>query len=108
MSIHGQRPASLILHLQRALRRNTHLPQARQLLAEALEAQHRLPEALAQFRLLVSENPGNQHWTYKVWKIGEQVRALLPDSLRPAPVYYHRPVHAPVVRPQPIAPLPLR
>jgi tetratricopeptide (TPR) repeat protein len=102
-SAHGQRPAVLIPHLQRALRQNPRLPQARQLLAEALEAQHRLPEALAQFRLLVAENPGNQHWTYKVWKTGEAVRAMLPDSLRPAPVYYRR---APRPRPEaPLAPL---
>ena len=87
----GQRPVALIPHLQRALRHNPRLPQARQLLAEALEAQHRLPEALVQFRLLVAENPGNQHWTYKVWKTGEAVRAALPDSLRQPTVYYRRP-----------------
>lgn len=93
---HGQRPAALIPHLQRALRHNPRLPQARALLAEALEAQHRLPEAFAQFRLLVAENPGNQHWTYKVWKVGELVRAALPDSLRPPTAYYRRAVPAPV------------
>ena len=92
--------------MQRALRRNPRLPGARIVLAEALEAQNRLPEALRQFRLLVVENPGNQHWTYKVWKTGEQARLLLPDSLRPARTYYPRPVAvAPVARPQPIAPL---
>jgi tetratricopeptide (TPR) repeat protein len=92
---HGQRPATLIPHLQRALRRNPRLPQARAMLAEALEAKHRLPEAFAQFRLLVAENPGNQHWTYKVWKTGELVRAALPDSLRPATSYYRRAAAAP-------------
>jgi tetratricopeptide (TPR) repeat protein len=100
---HGQRPAALIPHLQRALRRNPRLPQARALLAEALEAQHRLPEAFAQFRLLVAENPGNQHWTYKVWKTGELVRAALPDSLRPSTSYYRRAAPsavAPVAPPQ--------
>jgi tetratricopeptide (TPR) repeat protein len=100
---HGQRPAALIPHLQRALRRNPRLPQARILLAEALEAQHRLPEAFAQFRLLVAENPGNQHWTYKVWKTGELVRAALPDSLRPSTSYYRRaapPAVAPAAPPQ--------
>ncbi|MDJ0365365.1 tetratricopeptide repeat protein [Hymenobacter sp. H14-R3] len=102
-SAHGQRPASVIPHLQRALRRNPRLPGARIVLAEALEAQHRVPEALRQFRLLVAENPGNQHWTYKVWKTGEQARLLLPDSLRPARTYYSRPATvAPLVRPQPI------
>ena len=108
-SAHGQRPAALIPHLTRALRRNSRLPQARALLAETLEAQHRLPEALAQFRLLVVENPGNPHWTFKVWKTGQQVQLLLPDSLRSAPRYYYRrPVAAPP-RPAPIAPIaPLR
>ncbi|RZK56913.1 MAG: tetratricopeptide repeat protein, partial [Hymenobacter sp.] len=56
----GQRPAAIIPHLQRALRQNPRLPQARALLAEALEAQHRLPEALAQFRLLVAGVFGHQ------------------------------------------------
>ena len=101
----ARRPAAIIQHLTRALRRNPRLPQARALLAEALETQNRLPEALAQYRLLVAENPGNPHWTFRVWKMGGKVQALLPDSLRPAPRnYYRRP--APV-RPLPVAPLPL-
>jgi tetratricopeptide (TPR) repeat protein len=105
-SAHGQRPAAIIPHLQRALRRNPRLPEARVRLAEALEAQHRLPEALRQFRLLVNENPGNQHWTYKVWKTNDLVQASLPDSLRTAPrTYYRRPAPAPAARPQPVAPL---
>ncbi|MDO7873724.1 tetratricopeptide repeat protein [Hymenobacter sp. ASUV-10] len=105
----GQRPASIIPHLQRALRRNPRLPQARALLGEALEAQGKLPEALAQYRLLVAENPGNQHWTFKVWKIGEKVRMLLPDSLRPAPRYYYRRPVALPTRPAPVTPIaPLR
>ena len=101
----ARRPAAIIQHLTRALRRNPRLPQARALLAEALETQNRLPEALAQYRLLVAENPGNPHWTFRVWKMGGKVQALLPDSLRPVPrTYYRRP--APV-RPLPVAPLPL-
>lgn len=98
----GRSPVATIGHLTRALRRNPRLPQARQLLAEALETQNRLPEALVQYRLLVAENPGNQHWTFKAWKLGDRVLALLPDSLRPAPRFYRR--SAPV-RPVPIAPL---
>ena len=101
-SAHGQRPPALLLHLRRGLRHNPRLPGARALLAEALEAQHRLPEALRQFRMLVLENPGNQHWTFKVWKTAEQVRLLLPDSLRPPRAYYPRPAAPPTVRPQPI------
>ena len=111
LSANGQRPAALIPHLRRALRRNPRLPQARGLLAEALEAQGRLPEALTHYRLVVAENPGNQHWTFKVWKVGERVRLLLPDSLRPAPAYYYRRPVAPRRRPPPIEalqPLPLR
>ncbi len=99
-----RRPAAVIQFLTRALRRNPRLPQARALLAEALETQNRLPEALAQFRLLVAENPGNPHWTFKAWKTNERVQASLPDSLRPAPRYYYRRPAA--VRPLPIAPLP--
>ncbi len=50
-----RRPASPtrlepISPLRRALRRNPRLPQARIMLAEALEAQNRLLEALVQFR----------------------------------------------------------
>ena len=101
----ARRPAAIIQHLTRALRRNPRLPQARALLAEALETQNRLPEALAQYRLLVAENPGNPHWTFRVWKMGGKVQALLPDSLRPVPrTYYRRPAPA---RPLPVAPLPL-
>ena len=100
-----RRPQAVVQHLARALRRNPRLPQARALLADALETQNRLPEALAQYRLLTAENPGNSHWTFKLWKLNERVQALLPDSLRPAPRYY-RPRPAPG-RPLPISPLPL-
>lgn len=92
----------VIKHMQRALRRNPRLPQARALLAEALEAQGRLPEALTQYRRLVGENPGNQHWTFKVWKVGQQVQLLLPDSLRAMPRSYYRRPAAPVRRPAPV------
>ena len=91
----ARRPAVATVHLARALRRNPRLPQARALLAEAFEAQGRLPEALAQYRRLVAENPGNAHWTFKVWKTNDQVQALLPDSLRPAPRGYFRRPAAP-------------
>ena len=99
VSFQGQRPPALIAHLRRALRRNARLPGARALLAEALEAQHRLPEALAQFRLLVVENPGNTHWTYKVWTTSQQVQAALPDSLRTGPRYYYRRPAVPAAKP---------
>ncbi|QKG52417.1 tetratricopeptide repeat protein [Hymenobacter sp. BRD67] len=107
-SAHGQRPPVVIAHLQRALRRNPRLPGARAILAEALEAQRRLPEALRQYQMLVLENPSNQHWTFKVWKLRDLVQASLPDSLRTAPrSYYHRPPARP--RPvEPLAPLPMR
>ena len=55
----------------------------------------------------MAENPGNAHWTFKVWKMNERVQASLPDSLRTAPRYYYRRPVAPA-RPQPIAPLPSR
>ena len=101
-----RRPAVAVQHLTRALRRNPRLPQARALLAEALEIQNRLPEALIQYRLLVAENPGNSHWTFKVWKLGGRLQAFLPDSLRPTPRYYYRRPAAPQ-RIESINPLPL-
>lgn len=103
----ARQPVAIIQHLTRALRRNPRLPEARALLAEALEIQNRLPEALMQYRLLVAENPGNPHWTFKVWKTNERVQASLPDSLRTIPRYYYRRPAVPA-RPQPISPLPLR
>ena len=101
-----RRPAAVVQHLVRALRRNPRLPQARALLAEALEAQNRLPEALTQYRLLVAENPGNPHWTFNTWKLSGRIQSLLPDSLRPAPRYYQRRPAAPP-RLEPISPLPM-
>ena len=100
-----RKPAAVIEHLKRALRRNPRLPQARALLAEALEGQNRLPEALVHYRQLVAENPGNQHWTYKVWKIGERLQSQMPDSLRRSHRYYYRRPPAPV-RALPTSPLP--
>lgn len=90
-----RRFAEALPHLQRALRRASRLPNARQMLAESYEALGRSPEAIAQYRLLVAENPGNKHWTYRVWKAGERARQLRGDTLR-------RPVR------QAIAPLPER
>ncbi len=106
-AIKAKRPVAAIDYLSRALRRNPRLPQARALLAETLESQNRLLEALFHYRKLVAENPGNQHWTFKAWKTGGRVQALLPDSLRTGPRYYYRRPAAPA-RPAHIAPLPLR
>ena len=100
-----RKPAAVIEHFKRALRRNPRLPQARALLADALEGQNRLPEALMHYRQLVAENPGNQHWTYKVWKIGERLQSQMPDSLRRSHRYYYRRPPAPV-RALPTSPLP--
>nr|WP_262904708.1 tetratricopeptide repeat protein [Hymenobacter lucidus] len=72
--------ATAIQHLQRAVRRAPRLPAARQMLAESFESVGRNADALAQYRLLVAENPGNRHWTFKVWKAGEKARQLRADS----------------------------
>jgi tetratricopeptide (TPR) repeat protein len=84
-----------IPHLQRAVRRAPRLPDARQMLAESYESLGRNAEALAQYRLLVTENPGNRHWTFKVWKAGEKARQLHTDTFRRQAV-------------APIAPMPRR
>ncbi|OUJ74612.1 hypothetical protein BXP70_07510 [Hymenobacter crusticola] len=76
--------AAVVPHLQRALRRAPRLPDARQMLAESYESLGRQAEALAQYRLLVVENPGNRHWTYKVWKVKDKVRRQQSDTLAQA------------------------
>ncbi|SMB99913.1 TPR repeat-containing protein [Hymenobacter roseosalivarius DSM 11622] len=90
--------ADALSHLQRALRRASSLPAARQMVAESFEALGRPTEAIVQYRLLVAENPGNKHWTYRAWKAGERARQLRGDTLR-------RPVRQ-AIEPLPERPLP--
>ena len=79
--------AAAVPHLQRALRRAPGLPEARTMLAESLESVGRWAEAADQYRLLAAANPGNRHWTYKVWKVGNRARGIIVDETpRPAPV----------------------
>ncbi|WP_324670676.1 tetratricopeptide repeat protein [Hymenobacter sp. GOD-10R] len=73
--------AAVLPHLRRALRRAPRLLDARQMLAESYESLGQQAEALAQYRLLVAENPGNRHWTYKVWKVRDKVRRQQNDTL---------------------------
>jgi tetratricopeptide (TPR) repeat protein len=72
--------AEAIPHLQRALRRAPRLAGGRQMLAESYESLGRYPEAAEQYRLLVAENPGNRHWTYKAWKISNRARGIIVDE----------------------------
>jgi tetratricopeptide (TPR) repeat protein len=72
--------ADAIPHLQRALRRAPRLAGARQMLAESYESLARYVEAADQYRLLVAENPGNRHWTYKAWKVGNRARDIMVDE----------------------------
>lgn len=72
--------AVAITHLQRALRRSARLADARQMLAESFESLSRYAEAADQYRLLVAENPGNRHWTYKAWKVGNRARGVIVDE----------------------------
>ncbi|WBO85971.1 tetratricopeptide repeat protein [Hymenobacter yonginensis] len=76
-SYKARRYAEVVPHLQRALRRSPRLAGARQMLAESFESLGRYPEAAAQYRLLVQENPGNRHWTYKAWKVGNRARGII-------------------------------
>ncbi|WP_073288816.1 tetratricopeptide repeat protein [Hymenobacter psychrotolerans] len=72
--------AVVVPHLQRALRRAPRLAGARQMLAESLESLGRYPEAADQYRRLVAENPGNRHWTYKAWKVGNRAKGIIVDE----------------------------
>ncbi|UOQ77168.1 tetratricopeptide repeat protein [Hymenobacter sp. 5516J-16] len=78
--------AQAVPHLQRALRRAPRLAGARQMLAESLESVERWPEAAEQYRLLVAENPGNRHWTYKAWKVGNRAKGILVNEA-PGPLW---------------------
>jgi tetratricopeptide (TPR) repeat protein len=84
----ARRYAEAVPHLQRALRRAPRLAGARQMLAESFENLSRFPEAAAQYQLLVQENPGNRHWTYKAWKVGNRARGIIVEE---------RPVRRPAV-----------
>ncbi|MET4104878.1 tetratricopeptide repeat protein [Hymenobacter sp. UYP22] len=87
--------ARAIPHLQRALRRAPRLENAREMLAESLESLGRYPEAADQYRLLVAEYPGNRHWTYKAWKVGNRARGVIVNETpRPAPVEAIEPIQA--------------
>jgi tetratricopeptide (TPR) repeat protein len=87
--------ARAIPHLQRALRRAPRLENARQMLAESFESLARWTEAANQYRLLVQENPGNRHWTYKAWKVGNRSRGVIVDETpRAAPVEAIEPIQA--------------
>jgi tetratricopeptide (TPR) repeat protein len=76
----GRQYAVAVPHLQRALRRAPRLAGARQMLAESLESLGRYEEATSHYRQLVLENPGNKHWTYKVWKVGNRARGIFVDE----------------------------
>lgn len=77
-----RRYADAVPHLQRALRRASRLPAARQMVAESFEALGRPADAIVQYRLLAAENPSNKHWTYRIWKAGERSRQLRGDTMR--------------------------
>ncbi|RSK25242.1 tetratricopeptide repeat protein [Hymenobacter metallilatus] len=75
-----RRYAQAVPHLQRALRRSPRLENARQMLAESFESLGRYAEAADQYRVLVAENPGNRHWTYKAWKVGNRARGIVVEE----------------------------
>ncbi|AHJ97695.1 tetratricopeptide repeat protein [Hymenobacter swuensis] len=88
-----RRYADAIPHLQRALRRSSRLENARQMLAESFESLARWSEAADQYRLLVQENPGNRHWTYKAWKVSNRARGVMVEETpRPAPIEAIEPI----------------
>jgi len=72
--------AEAVPHLQRALRRAPRLAGARQMLAESFESLGRYADATTQYRMLVVEYPGNRHWTYKAWKVGNRAQGIMVDE----------------------------
>ncbi|WP_400190958.1 tetratricopeptide repeat protein [Hymenobacter sp. B81] len=68
--------------LTRARRRSQYLPEVGQMLADSYEQIGQLLPAWVAYRQLVRQFPGNRHYTYKVWKVGQRLPGSQLDSLK--------------------------
>ncbi|TLM96445.1 tetratricopeptide repeat protein [Hymenobacter jeollabukensis] len=78
----GKRYAQAIRPLSRARRRSQYLPDVGLMLAESYESVGQTQSAWIAYRALVKQIPGNRHYTYKVWKVGQRLPNRQLDSLK--------------------------
>ncbi|AYA36403.1 tetratricopeptide repeat protein [Hymenobacter oligotrophus] len=74
--------AKAIPHLRRARRRSQYLPNIGQMLAESYEWAGQTQQAWVAYRELVKQFPGDKHYTFKVWKVGQRLPQPVLDSLK--------------------------
>jgi tetratricopeptide (TPR) repeat protein len=78
----NKRYAQAIRPLARARRRSLYLPDVGLMLADSYEQTGQHLNAWIAYRRLVKDFPGNRHYTYKVWKVGQRLPPLQLDSLK--------------------------
>ncbi|KAA9339811.1 tetratricopeptide repeat protein [Hymenobacter busanensis] len=78
----NKRYAQAIRPLSRAQRRSQYLPDVGLMLADCYEQTGQNQLAWVAYRQLVKQFPGNRHYTYKVWKVGQRLPAPQLDSLK--------------------------
>lgn len=78
----GKRYRQAIRPLSRARRRSQFLPDVGVMLAESYESVGQTEAAWIAYRALVKQFPGNRHYTYKVWKVGQRLPDRQLDSLK--------------------------
>ncbi|KUG07755.1 tetratricopeptide repeat protein [Solirubrum puertoriconensis] len=100
--------AKAIPLLRRARRRSQYLPNLGEMLAESYEWTGQTQQAWVAYRQLVKQFPGDKHYTFKVWKVGQRLPQPILDSLKV--VYGAPPIprRAPTVAPSTFDSLPSR
>lgn len=78
----NKRYAQAIRPLSRARRRSQYLPDVGLMLADSYESVGQNQGAWIAYRALVKQFPGNRHYTYKTWKVGQRLPARQLDSLK--------------------------
>ena len=106
----NKRYAQAIRPLSRARRRSQFLPDVGLMLADSYESTGQNQGAWIAYRALVKQFPGNRHYTYKTWKVGQRLPARQLDSLKmvygapPLPQPRRVPTNAPAIEPLDVKP----
>lgn len=106
----NKRYAQAIRPLSRARRRSQYLPDVGLMLADSYESVGQNQNAWIAYRALVKQFPGNRHYTYKTWKVGQRLPTRQLDSLKmvygapPLPQPRRVPTNAPAIEPLDVKP----